>query len=124
MERTERDAVTDRLLAVLGDDAALDELIAAVEHAVTDGVDLIDRLNDAVLTVHEDRHNSFDGLLMGGHGDVLFDLRALGQCLVGQPSVQTDALAQTLGSDDAGIRVHKLILQARAAGVDNEDVHN
>ena len=60
---------------------------------------------------------------MRGHRDVLFELLARGDDLVVQTAVQTDALTEALGGDDAGIGVHQLILQAGAAGIDDQNIH-
>ena len=123
VKRSERDAVADCLLAGVVDQAGGNELVAAVQDAMTDCVDLVDRLDHAVDGVDEDCHNSLDGFLMGGHRDVLLHLLAGCGDLVGQPSVQTDALAKTLCGNVAGIGIHQLILQARAACVDDQNVH-
>ena len=124
MQRAEGDAVTDGLLAGFVDDAAFDKLVAAVQDAVAHSVDLVDGLDDAVSRVDENGHNSFDGFLVGGHRDVLFDLLAGSRNLVGQLAVKTDALAKALGGDIAGVRVHELILETGAASVDNQYIHN
>jgi hypothetical protein len=42
---------------------------------------------------------------------------------VGQTAVDIDTLAQTLGGHITGLGVHQLILQGRAAGIDNQNVH-
>ena len=124
VERAERDAVANGLLAGFVDDAALNELVAAVQNAVADCVDLINGLDDAVDRIDQNGHNSLDGFLMGGHRDVLFDLLAARRDLVGQAAVQTDALAEALCGDVAGVGIHELILETRAAGVDNQNVHS
>ena len=123
MERTQGDAVTDGLLAGLVDDAGFDKTVAAVENAVADGVDLIQRLDNAVFRVGENVQNGGDGLGMGGHGNFPLDLDILVGNLVGQSAVEGDTLAQTLGKDLAGIRVHELILEGRASCVDNQNFH-
>ena len=123
VERAEGDALADGFLAGVGDDAALDELVAAVEHAMADRVDLVDGLDNAVFRIDQNVHDRLDGFLMRGHRDVLFKLLARGDDLVVQTAVQTDALAEALGGDDAGIGVHQLILQAGAAGIDDQNIH-
>ena len=60
---------------------------------------------------------------MRGHRDILFELLARGDDLVVQTAVQTDTLAQTLGGDVAGVRVHELVLETGTAGIDNQNVH-
>ena len=44
--------------------------------------------------------------------------------LVGEFAVQTDALAQALGKDLAGFRIHELILQGRAPRIDDKYFHD
>ena len=123
VQRAEGDAVADGLLAGLVDDAALNKLVAAVQDAVADSVDLVNGLDNAVLRIDQNGHDRLDRFLMGGHGDVLFHLLAACGNLVRQTAVQTDTLAQTLGGDVAGVRVHELVLEAGAASVDNQNVH-
>ena len=123
VQRAEGDAVADGLLAGLVDDAAFNKLVAAVQNAVTDSVDFVDRLDDAVLRVDQNRHDRFDRFLMGGHGNVLLHLFAGRGNLVRQTAVQTNSLTQTLGCNVAGVRVHELVLEAGTAGIDNQNVH-
>ena len=123
VERAEGDALADGLLAGVGDDAALDELVAAVEHAMADRVDLVDGLDDAVFRIDQNVHDRLDGFLMRGHRDILFELLARGDDLVVQAAVQTDALTEAFRGDDAGIGVHQLILQAGAAGINDQNIH-
>ena len=123
MQRAEGDAVADGLLAGLVDDAALNKLVAAVQDAVADSVDLVNGLDNAVLRIDQNGHDRLDRFLMGGHGDVLFHLLAACGNLVRQTAVQTDTLTQTLGGDVAGVRVHELVLEAGAASIDNQNVH-
>ena len=124
VQRAKGNAVADGLLAGVVDDAGGNKLVAAVQHAVTHSVDLVDGLDDAVLAVDQNVHDSLDSLFVRGHGDVLDQFLAGRDDLVVESAVKTDALAQTLGGDVAGIGVHELILQARAAGVDDQNVHN
>ncbi len=49
MERAEGDAFADRSLAGFVNDAGGNELVAAVENAVTDRIDLVNGRDDAVL---------------------------------------------------------------------------
>ena len=124
VQGAEGDAVADGLLAGFVDDAGGDELVAAVQDAVADGVDLLDGLDHAVLRIDQDGQDGFDCLGMGGHRNIAHDLDVLGRNLMGQTAVDVDPLTQTLGEDLAGFRVHELILQGRAACIDNENVHD
>ena len=49
VERAEGDAVADGLLAGFVDDAGFDELVAAVQHAMADGIDLVRGLQNLSL---------------------------------------------------------------------------
>ena len=102
--RREGIALLDGGHDLVGDDDGLGELLAAVDHAVTDRVDLLHGADDAVLLVHEGVQNSRDGFVVGGHGDVggLDGLLALELGLVGELAVDADALAKALGEQRAG----------------------
>ena len=123
VERAEGDAVADGLLAGLVDEAGGNKLVAAMEHAMADRVDLVNGLDNAVLGVNENGHDSLDGFLVSGHGNVLLHLLTGCGNLVGQPSVKANTLAKTLCGNVAGVGIHQLILQARAARVDDQNVH-
>ena len=69
------------------------------------GVNFIGGGDDPIDRVHQNLQDGGNGLGMGGHGDLPLHLLVLGRNLVGQAAVQTDALAQALGGDDAGLRV-------------------
>ena len=90
---------------------------------MADRVDLVNGLDNAVLGVNENGHDSLDGFLVSGHGNVLLHLLTGCGNLVSQPSVKADTLAKTLCGNVAGGGIHQLILQARAARVDDQNVH-
>ena len=90
---------------------------------MADGIDFVCGGDYAVFRVHQNFQNCGNGLGMGGHGNLPLHLLVLGRNLVRQTAVEPDALAETFGGDSAGLRVHQLILQAGAAGVDNQNVH-
>ena len=88
---------------------------------MTDSVDLLHAGDNAVLLVNQSVQNGLDGLRMGGHSDVngvLLSL-ALDLGLVGELTVDTDALAQALGQQLTVFGIQQLILQRRATGVDD-----
>ena len=121
VEGSQGDARLNGLDAGIVNDAGIGELHAAMEHPVTHGINLVHGLDDAFLGVLENLQHSGNGLGVGGHGNVLDHL--LVAYLVGQTAVDVDTLTQALGRYIAGLRVHQLILQAGAAGVDNQNVH-
>ena len=126
VERCQGDAVLQSLHDLVGDEDGLVEGLAAVHHAVTHSVDLLHGADDTVVLVHQSVQHGLDGLGMGGHGhiDGVQDLLALHLGLVGELAVDADALAQALGQQRAGLGIEQLILQGRAASVDDENVHN
>ena len=106
------------------DEHGAGELLAAMDHAVSDGVDLGHALDHAVLGAGESVEDGLNGLRVGGHGDVELVLAVGGGHLVGQAAVDADALTETLGQDLFGLRDHELIFEGRTASVDDEDFHN
>ena len=60
---------------------------------------------------------------MGGHGHVGLLDGLLALRLISKFTVDSDALAQSLGQHLLGFRVEQLILQGRAASVDDQNVH-
>ena len=122
VEGAQGDALLDGGDARVVDDAALSEGHAAVEHPVADGGDLVGGGDNAVDRVHHDVQHRLDGLAVGGHGDLPDHVLTAGD-LVGQTAVDADALAQTLGEDLAALRLHELVLQRGAAGVDDQNFH-
>ena len=122
MERSERNALFDRPDDGVVDHDALGEPLAAVEHAMADRADLGHVGEHAVLRIGElvDDELRREGMI--GDVDVEFELFA-SRSGVAHMSALTDAFAQTLGHDLPGIHIEQLILQRRAAAVDNQNVH-
>ena len=60
MQRGDLEQRTDLLLRIFGDDAALGEELAAVGHAVTDGLHLVERRDHAVRGVRQGVEHEFD----------------------------------------------------------------
>ena len=94
-----------------------------MNHAVANSVDLSHGTDHAVLSVDQSVQNGLDSLGVSGHSHIsaLNDLLALG--LIGELAIDTDTLTQTLCQDLLSLGVEQLILQGRAAGVDNQYVH-
>ena len=122
VEGPKGDALLDGLDAGVVDDAAGGEGHAAVEDTVAHSGNLIGGGDDALGGVHHDVQHCLDGLVVGGHGDILLHVLTAGD-LVGQAAVDADALAQALGEHLAALGLHELILQGRAARVDDQDLH-
>ena len=126
VQRSQRIALLNGGHDLIGDEDGLGELLATMHHAVAHSVDLLHGADHAVVGVHQSVQHSLNGLGMGGHGHVngvlLFLTGDLG--LVGELAVDADALAQALGQQVAGLGIQKLILQGRAASVDDENIHS
>ena len=100
------------------------KLLAAVNHAVTDSVDLLHGGNNAVLRAGQLVNDSRDSLGMSGHGDVLIeDGLAACQRAVLEVTVNADALAQTLCHDLLVGHINELVLKRGAACVNNKNFH-
>ena len=123
VQRAERDAVADCLLAGLVDQAGGSKLHTAVHHAMTDGVDLVHGTNHADFRILKNLQNGGNRLGMGGHRDLTLDLQVALRNLVRQTAVDADSLAKTLGKNEAGFGVHELILEGGAASVNNQNFH-
>ena len=125
MERSKGDTLFDGFDDLVVDQDRLRELLAAVEDAVTDSVDLLHALDDAVLLVDKGLQNSLDGFVMGGHWDVngVEGLLAFDLGLICELTVDADTLADALGADLFCLHVEQLILERRAAGVDDQNIH-
>ena len=109
---------------VVVDDHGLGELLAAMEHPMAHRVDLVHALHHADILVRQGFQHHADGLGMILH--VLFKhVGILARGLVGQlRAVDADALAKPLGDNRAAVHVDELILQGRAACVDDQYLHN
>ena len=123
VERRKRYAVLDRLEHLFGDNDAVREELAAVYHAVADRVDLAHRGDNALLGIEQHVDDRLDRFLMGRHGNVELEFLVRLVARVRQDAVDADALAQALGHDLARIGVEQLVLQRRAASVDNQNFH-
>ena len=96
-----------------------------MDHPVAHRIDLLHGADDAVVLVHQSVQHGLDGLVVGGHGDGSgldgFLAGKLG--LVGEQTVDADALAQTLRQQLACGGVEQLILQGRRTCVDDQNIH-
>ena len=123
VERGQGDALLQSSHDLVGNEHGGSEFLAAVHHAVTHSVDLGGTLDHAVLAGEQGVQHGLNGLGMGGHGDLELILGVLGGDLMGQAAVDADALTQALGQHLTGGGVHELILEGRAASVDDQNFH-
>ena len=71
----------------------------------------------------EDLEHVLDGGAVIGQGDLQGRLAGALLLVANEGTVDADALAVALGKDLTGLGVEKLVLQAGAASIDNENVH-
>ena len=64
-----------------------------------------------------------DGSLVVGKFDLELLLLAAHLLVADEGTLDADALAVALGVDLTGVDVEQLVLQRRAAGIDDQDVH-
>ena len=122
VQGSQRAQVVDGLDDLGGDEAALLELLAAVDHAVTDGVDLGNAVDDLACTGGHLLHDLGECLGVGGEDGGRGCLMAVG--LVGDHAAfHADALAQTLAEDLFALHIDQLVLQAGRTAVDNQNFH-
>ncbi len=122
MQGSEVDELFDLVLDVFGDEVGLGEVHAALDDAVTDGGDLVQRVDDLGLAAGEDLLDLIEGRGMVRQDDVEVDLDAgIGLCF--DVAVDGDALAKAFGDDFFVRHIDELIFQGRRAGVDDEDLH-
>ena len=119
VERRERCDLADPGEGLVGDDLGLGEVPAALNDAVADALDLV-RIEACL---GEDIEDMLHSRLVVGKRDLELLLLAATLLVADEGAIDTDALAVALGIDFAGFRVEQLILQRRAASVDDKYNH-
>jgi hypothetical protein len=114
-------------LVDLGDDVVVDddgaiEVLAALHHAVPDGVDVVEGVDGLVRTGGERLEHDGHGGVVVFHGLVDDELVVIDAVLV-EGLGGADPLADALGKHLLGLDIDELVLQRRGTSVDNEDVH-
>ena len=116
VQRGERGNLAHPAQRLVGDDLGLGEVPTALNDAVADAVDgLVDSL--------ENLEDVLDGGLVVGKRDLELLLAATHLLVADERAVDADALAVTLCVHLARVDVEQLVLERRAAGVDDENVH-
>ena len=124
VQRSERNEGFHALHGLVRHQYALLERLAAVEHAVADRADFIQRGNHARLPVGERVHHRADRLGVVRHvADVIDDLAGGGHGLLEVGAADADALDQALGEHLFIIHVDYLELQRRRSRIDNQYLH-
>ena len=123
VEGTQGYARLNGIQHVVVDDHGLGELFAAMEHPMAHRVDFVHAFHHADVLVRQGFQHHADGLGVILH--VLFKhMGILARRFVGQlGAVDADALAKALSDDRAAVHVDELILQGRAACVDDQYLH-
>ena len=117
VQRGERRDLADLGERLVRDDGGLGEVPATLDHAVTDAADgLVDGL--------EDVEDVLDGGLVIRERNLELLLLAAHLLVTDEGAVDADAFTVALGIDLAGVDVKELVLERRAASVDNEYVHD
>ena len=105
-----------------GDQAALLELLSAVNNTVADGVDLGNAVNNFALAGGHLLHDLGKCLGVGGEDGGRGGLVAV--CLMGDHAAfHANALAQALAQHLLAVHIDQLILQGRRAAVNNQNFH-
>ncbi len=121
MQRCDLEQRADLLLHLLGHEGALGEELAAVRHAVSHGLHLVERGDHAVLGVGQGVEHQTDAGRVVGNGPVQFEaVLAHGLVREGRPPPDRCALDQTFGEQVAagGLHVDHLVFDRRAAAVE------
>ena len=110
---------SDEILYALVNNSCLREGVAALHDAMTDGVDVVEVVNNGEVTSGECVDNECNGLLVVVGLNILFDLFAF--CLDFEAGVaaHTDAFDKALGHNVAVVHVNELELQGRTPTVHN-----
>ena len=125
VQRCDFEQRTDLGFHLLGHDAALGEELSAVRHAVSDGLHLVERADDAVCGVGQRVEHQFDAGGVVGDGAVQLE-RFFADGLMGEVAFrQADAFHDSFREQFArcGFHVDHLILDRRAAAVQYQNYH-
>ena len=97
--------------------------LGTVEHAVTDGFDFADVLDDFVFAGGEKFNKLLESLFVGGEAYVVF-LFVAGSGFVADSAVDADSFAKTFCDNFFVIHLDELVFKGRAARVDNKYFHS
>ena len=122
VQGSQRAQVVDGLDDLGGDEAALLELLAAVDDAVADGVDLGNAVNDLACAGGHLLHDLGECLGVGGEDCRGGSLGAVG-LVSDHAALHANALAQALAQHLLAVHIDQLILQGRRAAVNNQNFH-
>ena len=122
VQRSQRAQLADGVDDFVGDQAAGLELLAAMDDAMANGVDLLDIVNALALAGGHLLDDLSKSLGVGGEDRRSGSLMAVG--LVGDhAALHADALAQALAQHLLAIHIDQLIFQGRRTAVNNQNFH-
>ena len=104
---------------------AAGEELTSVRHAVADGIQLVERIDDAVIGIGQCIEDQVDAHRVVGDG-LMYLERLLADRLVGQnPFAETDTLDKAFGEQLVPFIVHvdHLVLDRRTSAIQNENIH-
>ena len=117
VKRGERGDLADLGERLVSHDGGLGEVPPSLDHAMADAA-------DGLVNGLEDVEDVLDGRLVVGKRDLELLLLAAHLLVADERAVDADALAVALRVYLARVDVKKLVLERRAAGVDDKDVHD
>ena len=121
VQRAERNALFNRRNDGIVDDDGLGKFLAAVEHPMSDGVDLRHRADHAVLRVDKTVGENSDRVRVRVHFNFRGNFSTVRRRVRVFSAWNPDSFAQSLGEDLVLRHIKQLIFQRRAAGVDHEN---
>ena len=116
VQRGQRSDLADPGQGLVGDHGGLGEVPAALDDAMANAL-------DGSVNGLENLEHVLDGGAVIGQGDLQGRLAGALLLVANEGTVDADALAVALGKDLTGLGVEKLVLQAGATSIDNENVH-
>jgi hypothetical protein len=119
MKRCEVYALLQYFNYFIGNEDGLREVRTAVHYTVTDCFDLAHILDATDFGIGKNVYQNLGSNAMIGHFDFFGPLYAVFGLVVNTGACDADTIAETLCSDCAGVGINQLILQRRAAGVNN-----
>lgn len=123
MERSQWIAVFHLLYYLVGNEDALVELFASVDHAVTYGVNLAERLDAAFLGVCEDIEDCLYGLTVVNVSQFLDFFGTVGAFEFQEAVGQTDFFHSTFCEGLLGVGVYEFVFYGAASAVQYKYFH-
>ena len=119
VQRSNAVALAYHVLHLVGDEDAAAELLAAMHHAVTHGVDFLQILDAAIFRMNQRVEDSLDGTLVVGEAQVNVLLATVIKFQFDETVGQTDFFNTTLGQGLVLLDLDEFILGRTAATIQN-----